>query len=26
VTTTGVYTQVAVQAMRSLAQPWPCSP
>lgn len=23
VTTTGVYTQVAVQAMRSLAQPWP---
>lgn len=26
VTTTGVYTQVAVQAMRSLAQPWPFSP
>lgn len=23
VTTTGVYTQVAVQAMRALAQPWP---
>jgi site-specific recombinase XerD len=23
VTTTGVYTQVAVEAMRSLAQPWP---
>lgn len=26
VSTTGVYAQVAVQAMRSLAQPWPCSP